>query len=144
MKEELEDLINMVIMKRTPTNSMITEATEEDHHIELMMLREEASEETEVVIEGVIEEWIDIELEETVEVAIEQEVEIEEDLKMVNISEEEGVTDTKVTDTAEAIDKTEEEDMKMTQEVIKSTQNPVVVTLTKRPLKIPVTDRLTL
>lgn len=143
MKEELEDLINMVIMKRT-TSSMITEVTEEDHPIELMMLREEASEETEVVIEGVIEEWIDIELEETVEVAIEQEVEIEEDLKMVNISEEEGVTDTKVTDTAEAIDKTEEEDTKMTQEVIKSTQNPVVVTLTKRPLKIPVTDRLTL
>jgi len=143
VKEELEDLINMVIMKRT-TSSMITEVTEEDHPIELMMLREEASEETEVVIEGVIEEWIDIELEETVEVAIEQEVETEEDLMMVNISEEEGVTDMKVTDTAEAIDKTEEEDTKMTQEVIKSTQNPVVVTLTKKPLKIPVTDRLTL
>lgn len=139
MKEELEDLINMVIMKRT-TSSMITEVTEEDHPIELMMLREEASEET----EGMIEEWIDKELEETVEVAIEQEVETEEDLMMVNISEEEGVTDMKVTDTAEAIDKTEEEDTKMTQEVIKSTQNPVVVTLTKKPLKIPVTDRLTL
>ena len=139
MKEELEDLINMVIMKRT-TSSMITEVTEEDHPIELMMLREEASEET----EGMIEEWIDKELEETVEVAIEQEVETEEDLMMVNISEEEGVIDMKVTDTAEAIDKTEEEDTKMTQEVIKSTQNPVVVTLTKKPLKIPVTDRLTL
>jgi len=68
---------------------------------------------------------------------IEQEVESMVDSMIVSISEVVGV-DTKVMATIVVVttDKTEEEDMKMTEEVIKSTlKHNVVATLTKKPLR---------
>jgi len=68
---------------------------------------------------------------------IEQEVESMVDSMIVSISEVVGV-DTKVMATTIVVttDKTEEEDMKMTEEVIKSTlKHNVVATLTKKPLR---------
>jgi len=68
---------------------------------------------------------------------IEQEVESMVDSMIVSISEVVGV-DTKVMATTIVVttDKTEEKDMKMTEEVIKSTlKHNVVATLTKKPLR---------
>jgi len=68
---------------------------------------------------------------------IEQEEESMVDSMIVSISEVVGV-DTKVMATTIVVttDKTEEEDMKMTEEVIKSTlKHNVVATLTKKPLR---------
>lgn len=104
---------------------------------------EEASEETEVEIE----EWIKEEREETV-VNLEQEEEALEKSMMVSIlTIAEEVEDMKVAAAAVETDKTETKDTtKMTLEVITSTQkNHVEATLlTKKHLKIQVTDRITL
>lgn len=113
--EEEEDLIK--ITKKS--NSMIIEAIEAD--TDLMLQEEDSEEVTEVIeaanTEAAKEEW---DLEEITEV-LEQEVEVMEDSMMVhNISEEEGVDMKTMEDTVEETDK--EVDMKMTLEVIKSTQ----------------------
>jgi hypothetical protein len=81
-------------------------------------------------------------------VDLEKEEEALEKSMMVNTltTEVEEVVDTKVVAAAVEIDKTEPKDMKMTLEVIKSTQkiNVVATLLTRKLLKMLVTDRITL
>lgn len=79
---------------------------------------------------------------------LEKEEEALEKSMMVNTltTEVEEVVDTKVVAAAVETDKTEPKDMKMTLEVIKSTQkiNVVATLLTRKLLKMLVTDRITL
>jgi len=155
-----EEILQMVIMKRTST--MIIEAIEEESEVseeeieeEIEEEKEEPTEETEEALEVTEvaseetevgkEEWKD-EQEEIV-VDIEKEEEALEKSMMVNkLTEVEEAVDMKVVVAAVETDKTEPKDMKMTLEVIKSTQkiNVVATLLTRKLLKMLVTDRITL
>jgi hypothetical protein len=162
-----EEIMQMVIMKRT--SSMITEAieevsevteeeteeTEEEETEEPTEETEEPTEETEEAIEVTEvaseetevgkEEWKDEREEIVVDLEKEEEA-LEKSMMVSTLTEVEEAVDTKVVVAAVETDKTEPKDMKMTLEVIKSTQkiNVVATLLTRKLLKMLVTDRITL